>query len=148
MITDLPYDRPATTMAGFPMCDACAAEYHDPADRRFHAQTIACPDCGPTLSWLGPGDGTDPVGAAAIAIAAGRIVAVKGIGGFHLACRADDAAVVAELRRRKHRPAKPFAVMVPDLTAAARVAVITAAAATVLSSPAAPIVLLPRRAGG
>ena len=148
VITDLPYDRPATTMAGFLMCDACAAEYHDPADRRFHAQTIACLDCGPALSWLGPGDGTDPVAAAATAIAAGHIVAVKGIGGFHLACRADDAAVVAELRRRKGRPAKPFAVMVPDLTAAARIAMVSATAASVLASPAAPIVLLPRRAGG
>ena len=148
VITDLPYDRPATTMAGFSMCDACAAEYHDPADRRFHAQTIACPDCGPRLSWLGTGDGVDPVDAAATAITAGQIVAVKGIGGFHLACRADDAPAVAELRRRKNRPAKPFAVMVPDLTAAAGVAVVTPTAAAVLDSPAAPIVLLPRRAGG
>ncbi len=147
IITDLPYDRPATTMAGFRMCAACAAEYRDPADRRFHAQTIACGDCGPTLSWLGSGDGADPIAAAAAAIGGGRIVAVKGIGGFHLACRADDDAVVAELRRRKHRPAKPFAVMVADLSVAARVATVGPAAAAVLSHPAAPIVLLPRRSG-
>jgi hydrogenase maturation protein HypF len=148
VITDLPYDRPATTMAGFAMCAECAAEYRDPADRRFHAQTIACPDCGPRLSWRGPGDGSDPVAAAAAAIAAGRIVAIKGIGGFHLACRADDAATVAELRRRKNRPAKPFALMVADLTAAAGIVELAPGAASVLDSPAAPIVLLPRRPGG
>ncbi|MGB5149270.1 MAG: carbamoyltransferase HypF [Mycobacterium sp.] len=147
VITDLPYDRPATTMAAFPMCAACAAEYHDPADRRFHAQTIACPDCGPVLSWTGSGAGTDPLSAAAVAIAGGKIVAVKGVGGYHLACRADDARVVGELRRRKKRPAKPFAVMVPDLAAAARIAVVDPAAADALSAPAAPIVLLPHRPG-
>ena len=150
VITDLPYDRPMTTMAGFPMCAACAAEYHDPLDRRFHAQTVACCDCGPRLAWRPaagtPGSG-DPIGAAVAALLAGRIVAIKGIGGFHLACRADDSAVVAELRRRKTRPAKPFAVMVADLAAAAQIAEIDDAAAAALSSPAAPIVLVPRRAG-
>jgi hydrogenase maturation protein HypF len=146
VITDLPYDRPSTTMAKFDMCVACAAEYHDPADRRFHAQTIACHDCGPTLSWSGPALGgrvEDPLAAAAGALDDGRIVAVKGIGGYHLACRADDAAAVAELRRRKNRPAKPFAVMVADLAAAGHIAMVNAAAAEQLSSPSAPIVLLP-----
>lgn len=147
VITDLPYDRAATTMAHFPMCGACAAEYHDQTDRRFHAQTIACLDCGPTPSWSGPGDAQDPIAAAASAIAAGMIVAVKGIGGYHLACRADDSAVVAELRRRKSRPAKPFAVMVVDLNAAGQIAEVSEAAAAVLGSASAPIVLLPRRSG-
>lgn len=139
VITDLPYDRPATTMAGFPMCAACAAEYHDPADRRYHAQTIACPDCGPRLSW--------DLAAAAAALMAGKVLAVKGIGGFHLACRADDTAVVTMLRQRKNRPAKPFAVMVADLEAARAIAEIDDAAAAALRSPAAPIVLVPARAG-
>jgi hydrogenase maturation protein HypF len=150
VITDLPYDRPATTMVRFPMCPACAAEYRDPLDRRYHAQTIACPDCGPRLSWQTAGDKPqtdDPIGAAAAALRAGLIVAVKGIGGFHLACRADDASVVAELRRRKSRPAKPFAVMVADLAAAGDIAVLDDAAAVALTSPSAPIVLVARRPG-
>jgi hydrogenase maturation protein HypF len=137
VITDLPYDRPATTMAGFPMCAACAVEYHDPLDRRFHAQTIACPDCGPRLSWS--------LDAAAEALLAGKILAIKGIGGFHLACRADDDAVVTLLRTRKNRPVKPFAVMVADLDAAREIAVIDEAAALALASPVAPIVLVERR---
>jgi hydrogenase maturation protein HypF len=145
VITDLPYDRPATTMAAFGMCPVCAAEYRDPTDRRFHAQTIACPDCGPHLSWLGAGVGDDPLAGAAGALAAGRIVAIKGIGGYHLACCADNRDAVAELRRRKTRPAKPFAVMVADLTAARRIAAVSVAAAEQLSSPTAPIVLLPGR---
>ena len=147
VITDLPYDRPATTMAGFVMCARCAAEYHDPADRRFHAQTIACPDCGPTLRWEGPGGvGADgPLAAAAAALRDGMIVAVKGIGGYHLACLAENAATVAELRRRKDRPAKPFAVMVPDLATARGLADVGPDAEVLLCSPAAPIVLLPGR---
>lgn len=147
VITDLPYDRPATTLADFPMCAPCAAEYRDPLDRRFHAQTIACPDCGPTLSWSGPGDGRDPVRSAAAAIESGGIIAVKGVGGFHLACRGDLPAAIAELRRRKSRPAKPFAVMAADLAAARRIAEISNDAAAMLTSPAAPIVLLPARSG-
>ena len=139
VITDLPYDRPSTTLAGFPMCAACAAEYHDPLDRRYHAQTIACHDCGPTLS--------SPIADAADALRAGKVVAIKGIGGFHLACRADDDAVVTTLRARKNRPAKPFAVMVADLDAARAIAEIDDAAAAALSSPAAPIVLVPRTPG-
>ena len=137
VITDLPYDRPATTMVGFPMCAACSVEYHDPLDRRFHAQTIACADCGPRLS------GT--IEAAADALLSGKVVAIKGIGGFHLACRADDAAVVNTLRDRKHRPAKPFAVMVADLDAARAIAEINEAAAAALTSPTAPIVLVRRQ---
>ena len=139
VITDLPYDRPSTTMAGFPMCQACAVEYRDPADRRYHAQTIACADCGPQLS------GT--IEAAADALLSGAVVAIKGIGGFHLACRADDTAAVSVLRDRKNRPAKPFAVMVADLDAARGIAVVDDAAAVALGSPAAPIVLLTRRDG-
>ena len=139
VITDLPYDRPATTMAGFAMCTACAAEYHDPLDRRYHAQTIACHECGPTLS--------SPLDEAAAALRAGKILAIKGIGGFHLACRADDDSVVGLLRARKNRPAKPFAVMVADLEAAREVAEIDDAAAAALSGPAAPIVLVPRTPG-
>ena len=137
VITDLPYDRPATTMADFAMCAACAAEYHDPLNRRYHAQTIACGDCGPTLS--------GPIEEAVAALEAGKVVAIKGIGGFHLACRADDAGVVEALRTRKNRPAKPFAVMVADLDAARRIAEVDDAAAAALSSPAAPIVLVAGR---
>ncbi|WAC89279.1 carbamoyltransferase HypF [Mycobacterium sp. Aquia_213] len=145
VITDLPYDRPATTMAHFPMCATCSAEYRDPADRRFHAQTIACPDCGPTLSWRGPGDSREPLAAAAQALDDGLIVAIKGIGGFHLACRADNVDSVAHLRHRKGRPAKPFAVMVADIAVAQRICHVDDASAKLLQSPAAPIVLLPAR---
>jgi len=137
VITDLPYDRPATTMAGFPMCEPCAVEYRDPTDRRYHAQTIACPDCGPRLS--------GSIEAAADALLAKKVVAIKGIGGYHLACRADDTAAVTTLRDRKNRPAKPFAVMVADLDAARSIADVDDAAAVVLTNPAAPIVLVPRR---
>lgn len=145
VITDLPYDRPATTMAAFPMCVRCAAEYSDPLDRRFHAQTIACPECGPRLEWRGHGPTRGPLAAAVTALNDGLIVAVKGIGGFHLACRADNAAAVAQLRYRKGRPAKPFAVMVADVAAAQTICDIDGEAANLLRSPAAPIVLLPAR---
>ncbi len=137
VITDLPYDRPATTMASFPMCGACAAEYADPADRRYHAQTIACGDCGPRMS--------GSITAAADALRDGKILALKGIGGFHLACRADDDTVLGALRTRKNRPAKPLAVMVADLDAARRIAQIGDASAAALAGPAAPIVLVPSR---
>lgn len=136
VITDLPYDRPATTMRGFPMCGACEAEYRDPLDRRFHAQTIACLDCGPRLS--GALEEVTEV------LLAGKVLAIKGIGGFHLACCADDDVVVTRLRTRKNRPDKPFAVMVADLDAAREIAVIDDVAAVALASPAAPIVLVPR----
>ena len=149
IIRDLPYDRAATTMADFAMCDACAREYADPADRRFHAQPIACPDCGPALRFE-PGDGARPGGgdaaiaAAQHALAAGRIVAVKGIGGYHLACRADDPGAVARLRERKARDQKPFALVVRDLATARQLAHIDEPEAQVLLSRARPIVLLRR----
>jgi hydrogenase maturation protein HypF len=155
IVTSLPYDRPATTMAGFPLCEPCDREYHDPADRRFHAQPVACEVCGPRV-WLEPSAPADAapggqaasdgvIAAAQRVIAGGAVVAVKGLGGFHLACRADDERVVSSLRERKHRPGKPFAVMVRDLEVAARLAVLDDVEASVLSSPAAPIVLLRRR---
>jgi hydrogenase maturation protein HypF len=149
IIRELPYDRPATTMSAFPMCERCAAEYHDPADRRFHAQPIACPDCGPSLrfsSAAGMVSGADAALAAAQrALAAGAVVAVKGIGGYHLACAADDDAAVRALRIRKARGAKPFAMLVRNLDVARRYALVDADEAAVLSGPARPIVLLRRR---
>ncbi len=149
IIQTLPYDRPATTMSAFPMCERCAAEYHDPADRRFHAQPIACPNCGPSL-WF-RSDGVETRGSDAAlaatqrALAAGAVVAIKGIGGYHLACVVDDEAVVRSLRARKARGAKPFAVLVRDLAVARRFADLDDTEAAVLSSPARPIVLLRRR---
>lgn len=153
IITDLPYDRPNTTLAGWPMCAACQAEYDDPGDRRFHAQPTACAACGPAL-WLeapagtrrGPHD-SDPVTGARGMIAAGKIVAVKGAGGYHLACRADLDHPVRTLRARKHRPAKPLAVMVADVSTARRIAEVDDAAAGLLTGPERPIVILPARAG-
>jgi hydrogenase maturation protein HypF len=141
IITDLPYDRPATTMAGFPMCATCRSEYEDPGDRRFHAQPIACPGCGPVLR-LGALTGDDAVTRAQDIINGGGILAVKGIGGYHLACRADDSRAVAELRRRKARDGKPLAVLARDLATARRLAVIGDDEEAVLTSPARPIVLL------
>ncbi len=149
IIQDLPYDRPATTMAGFPMCPACAAEYADPADRRFHAQPVACLDCGPVLWFEHKASrvtGSDAALAAAQrALRDGQIVAVKGMGGYHLAARADDAAVIARLRQRKARDQKPFALMARDVAAAARLVRMSADEQRVLTSPARPIVLMPRR---
>ena len=146
----LPYDRPATTMADFDLCGPCTEEYHDPSDRRFHAQPIACHECGPGLWFDGQGGRgralTDAALAAAqSALRQGRIVAVKGIGGYHLACRADDTAVVARLRQRKQRPGKPFALLVRDLDDARSIAHVDDVEAEALSGPAAPIVLLRRR---
>jgi len=147
---DLPYDRPATTMAPFPLCAACDREYADPADRRFHAQPVCCHDCGPCLTLRTPvGDpvatGTEPVLAAAVAaLAAGRVLAVKGLGGYHLVCDAASRTAVAALRERKSRPAQPFAVMVADLATASRLVDVGGAAA-LLTDPARPIVLLPVR---
>jgi hydrogenase maturation protein HypF len=163
IIEGLPYDRPATTMRCFGMCPRCATEYADPADRRFHAQPIACPDCGPvvwfatvTATAVGHPSAADrpatPVGSAAPLAAArnllltGGILAVKNLGGFHLACDATSEAAVALLRTRKHRPAKPFAVMVADLTAARRLAHIDEQEARLLAGPERPIVLVCKRA--
>lgn len=151
IIRDLPYDRPATTLADFPLCVRCAAEYHDPADRRFHAQPIACPQCGPSL-WFEQDDervtSTDAALAGAQrALASGRVVAIKGIGGYHLACAAGDGEAVAAIRARKGRDGKPFAVMVRDLHTARRLVAIEEAEAAVLTSPARPVVLLRRLPG-
>ncbi|CAN5866817.1 carbamoyltransferase HypF [soil metagenome] len=157
IVCSVPYDRPATTMAGFTMCAACQAEYDDPADRRFHAQPNACPDCGPRLRWTVPGgkptraidggavEGDGALDAAVAALRAGQIVAVKGIGGYHLAADAADHAAIAELRRRKARDDKPFAVMVADLTDAHRLCTLSDTAAEALTSTARPIVIAPRR---
>ncbi len=151
IIRGLPYDRPQTTMQPFPMCPDCQAEYDDPANRRFHAQPNACPVCGPSV-WLARGDGSrlagrdDAMRMAAALLQHGEIVAVKGMGGFHLACDATSADAVARLRARKGRQGKPFAVMVADLDEARRHSHIDDAEAALLSSPAAPIVLLPWRA--
>src|SRR6201996_4496218 len=149
IIRALPYDRPATTMSTFAMCDRCADEYHDPANRRFHAQPIACPDCGPSL-WFSSGsdrveDADAALAATHRALAAGAVVAIKGIGGYHLSCVVDDDAAVGALRSRKARGAKPFAMLVRDLDIARRYAQIDDAEAAVLTSPACPIVLLRRR---
>ena len=149
IVLSVPYDRPATTMAGFAMCAACQAEYDDPADRRFHAQPNACPTCGPQVAWRQP-DGTvlltgdAAVRAAVDRLLAGEVVAVKGIGGFHLACDATSAAAVGELRRRKARDDKPFAVMVPDVDVARELCELDDAAADALTSPRRPIVLAAR----
>jgi hydrogenase maturation protein HypF len=145
---DVPYDRARTTMAAFSMCIACRAEYFDPRDRRFHAEPIACPDCGPRLRLTtAPGEVVpgEPITAAAVALCAGAIAAVKGLGGYHLACDATSPAAVATLRERKHRDAKPLAVMVEDVRAAERLAMVSREEARLLDSAERPIVLLTRR---
>lgn len=179
IVTGVPYDRAATTMAGFPMCAKCAAEYHDPADRRFHAQPTCCPDCGPTVTLLDadgrpkpvvssldadgrpkpvvcppdaagrPEPAGDPIGRAAAELAGGAVLAVKGLGGFHLAAVAVGTVgetAVATLRARKHREDKPFAVLVADLAAARELVDLDEVGAGLLTSRHRPIVLLPRRA--
>jgi hydrogenase maturation protein HypF len=150
IVRDVPYDRPRTTMAGFVMCARCAAEYHDPADRRFHAQPICCPACGPTLSLLNRA-GTElsgqPLAAAADLLRLGRVLAVKGLGGYHLAVDATSQAAAATLRDRKVREDKPFAVMVPNVAAARQLGEVDQAAAALLTSGRRPIVLLARRPG-
>ncbi|HLI54115.1 MAG TPA: carbamoyltransferase HypF [Acidimicrobiales bacterium] len=152
IVLSVPYDRPATTMAGFAMCARCRAEYDDPADRRFHAQPNACPECGPRLAWSGPdgrvvATGEEALAATIQALAAGGIVAVKGVGGYHLAVDATDEPAVGELRRRKARDDKPFAVMVASISEACRLCDLDRAAIEVLSGTARPIVLAPRRRG-
>ncbi len=145
----VPYDRPATTMAGFRMCPACAREYSDPLDRRFHAQPNACPACGPRVALLDPAgapvESADPIGRAGAALAGGAVAAVKGIGGFHLACDATSPAAVALLRARKRREEKPLAVMVADLAAARALAELSPEEAALLASTERPIVLCRRR---
>jgi hydrogenase maturation protein HypF len=151
IIRDVPYDRPSTTMSGFAMCEQCAAEYHDPADRRFHAQPVCCPACGPRLVLTGPAGAelsdADPIDAAAAMIGRGQIVAVKGLGGYHLVADARNEAAAGALRGRKHREDKPFAVMVSGLPAARELCELNEAAERLLASPRRPIVLAPRHAG-
>ena len=153
IVRGVPYDRPLTTMAGFTMCDACAAEYADPSNRRFHAQPNACRTCGPQLRLVrGPGPltraevrGPGPLTYVVGAIREGEIVAVKGIGGFHLACLASDEDAVARLRARKHREEKPFAVMAPDLEAARDLVELGPVETALLLGRDRPIVLARRR---
>jgi hydrogenase maturation protein HypF len=154
IVRGIPYDRPLTTMAGFAMCPDCRAEYEDPADRRFHAQPNACPRCGPSARLVsGAADegpmavGDDAVRQAAAALDAGRIVAVKGIGGFHLACRADDEQAVATLRARKHREDKPFALMARSVGVAGELVVLSDLERKLVTGPQRPIVLAARRNG-
>ncbi|MFD1939978.1 MULTISPECIES: carbamoyltransferase HypF [Nonomuraea] len=148
IVGGVPYDRPNTTMAAFAMCADCAREYHDPADRRFHAQPVCCPACGPRLRLLDragqelPGD---PLEETARLLRHGGVLAIKGLGGYHLAAVASCAPAVAALRERKHREDKPFAVMVADLDAARRLCGVDAAEERLLTSRARPIVLLRRR---
>lgn len=169
ILESLPYDRERTSMKEFPMCPDCAAEYEDPASRRYDAQPVCCHDCGPEVYWLetGPGEGDgdsvreaaagpetarDKRGPAAIrevrrVLAEGGILAVKGIGGFHLCCDASSEAAVSRLRGRKRRPAKPFAVMARDLAAVLRECFLTPEQEAILTGPQKPILLLPRRGG-
>lgn len=165
IIRSLPYDRAATSMNCFPMCPECAAEYADPLDRRFHAQPDACFDCGPHIMWREASVGGEPDEAAALPavgttretsdaiidrcvelLAGGGIVAIKGLGGFHLACDASNEQAVAELRRRKRRSNKPLAVMVRDLADAERLCHVNDVARGLLAGSIRPIVLLRRRA--
>ena len=148
-----PYARAHTTLAGFPLCAACQREFDDPANRRFHAETIGCPACGPRLRWQGPEPSPGEAAAAApldqalALLAAGGILALQGVGGFQLLVDAGDPAAVAPLRQRKHRPAKPLALLVADLAQIATEVELSAAERLQLQHPAAPIVLLRRRAG-
>ncbi|MDQ3269268.1 MAG: carbamoyltransferase HypF [Pseudomonadota bacterium] len=151
IIRRIPYDRATTSMASFPLCNACSTEYENPADRRFHAQPNACPECGPRL-WLEPlvdiadtgynDAGGDPIDAARRLLQAGRIVAIKGLGGIHLACDATDADAVARLRTRKHRDHKPFALMARDIDMIRRYCGVDETQTQLLRGTAAPIVLL------
>ncbi len=150
IIASLPYDRSSTTMAGFAMCADCASEYADPSDRRFHAQPICCLNCGPTVRFRdadGSAEGEAGLLRARRLLRDGGVLAVKGIGGYHLACDAGNETAVAELRARKRRGDKPFAVMVPDLMTAHRIADVDDFSAHMLSGPQRPIVLMPRRSG-
>ena len=163
IVTDVPYDRAATTMADFVMCAACRREYEDPLDRRFHAEPVCCPDCGPRVRLLDPDGSTsrggeaeaevegeaagDPIRQAAALLRAGGVVAVKGLGGYHLAAVATSLSAVTTLRNRKHREDRPFAVLVPDLATVRELCVVGSTDAADLTGPARPIVLLPRAGG-
>ncbi|MFB7650735.1 MULTISPECIES: carbamoyltransferase HypF [unclassified Streptomyces] len=156
IVTGLPYDRAQTTMAGFPLCADCDREYRDPADRRFHAQPVACPACGPRLRLVtadgrdavapdGSASGADPVAAARALLSAGAVLAVKGIGGYHLACDATRPEAVAELRRRKARGAKPFAVMARDVPDIEHLVHLGPVERQLLTGAVRPVVLMRRR---
>ena len=158
IVQRLPYDRAWTSMAAFPMCDSCAREYEDPTNRRFHAEPICCPDCGPRVCYEATLHrqrskavaqrlyGRVALQSVRDAITMGSIVAVKGIGGYQLACRADRSEVVDRLRSRKHREGKPLAVMVRDLRVASRLVELRTEDRELLASPEGPIVLAPRLA--
>lgn len=159
IIDHLPYDRAATSMAAFPMCERCASEYADPLDRRFHAQPDACFECGPSVTWRIGADGAESVGktreesdaifaAAVEMLLAGKILAVKGLGGFHLVCDANNAEAVAELRRRKRRDGKALAVMAQDMGDVRALCQASEEEEAVLASSARPIVLLRKRPDG
>ncbi|HCM1959474.1 TPA: carbamoyltransferase HypF [Salmonella enterica subsp. houtenae serovar 43:z4,z23:-] len=142
IIRAMPYDRPFTVMAAFPLCPECDSEYRDPYDRRFHAQPVACPACGPHLEWRSQHERAEKEAALQAAVGqlnAGGIIAVKGLGGFHLACDARNDTAVAMLRARKHRPAKPLAVMLPTAQT------LPTAARSLLTTPAAPIVIVDKQ---
>lgn len=159
IIDHLPYDRVATSMAAFPMCEKCAAEYADPLDRRFHAQPDACFECGPSVTWsVGTDDDklvgktreeSDAIFAAAVEmLMEGKILAVKGLGGFHLVCDANNAEAVAELRRRKRRDGKALAVMAPTVAAVRALCFVSEEEEAVLTGASRPIVLLRKRPDG
>ncbi len=145
IIDDVPYDRRYTTMRRFTMCAACRGEYEDPADRRFHAQPNACPECGPRL-WLADAHGValagEPVAGSAAALARGEVIALKGLGGFQLSCSARDEAAVVRLRGRKHRPVKPFAVMFPTIDVVRALCDVSDEETALLEGSMRPIVLL------
>jgi len=149
IVRDIPYDRSKTSMAGFSMCPDCHSEYHDPRDRRFHAQPIACPVCGPQLAYESGGRilavREDALRMARAQLKAGKILAVKGLGGFHLACDASNPQAVNQLRQRKKRSDKPFALMAFDLETIARHCLVSASEADLLTSRQAPVVLLERK---
>jgi len=171
IVRGIPYDRAQTTMAAFEMCEECAREYGDPGDRRFHAEPVACPRCGPEVrleeghgasaaSYRGHGserelrqqateatEADDGLSRGASLLAAGKVVAIKGLGGYHLACDARNSEAVETLRTRKGRGQKPFAIMVRDLAEARRVAEVSPEAERLLTSPESPVVILPAKAG-
>lgn len=151
IVQDIPYDRATTTMRAFPLCPLCRAEFDDPLNRRFHAQPNACPTCGPRVQLRDAQaqilDGAEPLTTAAEQLAVGAILAIKGLGGYHLACDARNEEAVARLRRQKHREARPFALMVADLDAAYQFCQLTKAEAALLQSHRRPIVVLQQRPG-
>jgi len=146
IVRGIPYDRSQTTMAAFAMCEECAREYKDPRDRRFHAEPVACPRCGPEVVLEGE-QADDGLSRVASLLAAGKVVAIKGLGGYHLACDARNTDAVETLRRRKGRGQKPFAIMVRDLTEAGQLAEVSPEAERLLTSPESPVVILPAKAG-